>query len=789
MATTDGAFRAATFNSSLNRAAEGQLVADLATPSDAQAQAVAEIVQRTAPDILLMNEFDYAPYEAAAGLLRLNYLDLPQDTLGLGPTDAAGYPYAFVAPLNTGLASGFDLNHDGQVVTTPGGRGYGDDALGFGEFPGQYGMAIFSKFPILEEHVRTFQTFLWKDMPGARLPDDAATPATGDWYSPEELAVLRLPSKSFWDIPVLVEGEVVHILALHPTPPTFDGPEDRNGLRNADEIRLVADYVTPGHGGYIYDDEGVYGGLPVGERFVVLGDLNADPQDGDSTDQAILQLLNSSAVDASLRPASAGGPEQAALQGGANAAHLGDPAFDTADFADAAPGNLRADYVLPSKAGLAPRGAGVFWPQADDPLLPLVGRFDPSLPGGFPSSDHRLVWSDVALTPDEPRGFATLDGEPPVVIGHRGASAERPEHTLASYRLAIEQGAEVIEPDLVVTKDGRLIARHEPEIGGTTDVADRPEFADRQTTKMLDGVPVEGWWAEDFTLAEIKTLYARERIPEIRPDNTTYDDLYRIPTFAEVIDLVKQAEVETGRKIGIAPETKHPTYFEFEGRGLDGTPIGQDTSRLLVDTLVANDFTDPSRVIIQSFELANLIELQREIMPAAGIDIPLLQLMNEGGYDIAFNLDPARGNNPDAYAGFDVPLTTESAANGDLYAPTALRAMKALYAEGIGPYKDDILPVRTVSPVDGDGDRRATITRQLTGEVTDLLDDAHEAGLEVIIYTLRDEEPFQSLNPDGSVRLAEEEYRAFIDLGVDGFFTDSPASGRAAVDGAVADLL
>ncbi|MFC7540975.1 glycerophosphodiester phosphodiesterase family protein [Siccirubricoccus deserti] len=287
----------------------------------------------------------------------------------------------------------------------------------------------------------------------------------------------------------------------------------------------------------------------------------------------------------------------------------------------------------------------------------------------------------------------------------------------------------------------------------------------------------------------MKTLYARERIPEIRPDNTTYDDLYRIPTFAEVIDLVKQAEVETGRKIGIAPETKHPTYFEFEGRGLDGTPIGQDTSRLLVDTLVANDFTDPSRVIIQSFELANLIELQREIMPAAGIDIPLLQLMNEGGYDIAFNLDPARGNNPDAYAGFDVPLTTESAANGDLYAPTALRAMKALYAEGIGPYKDDILPVRTVSPVDGDGDRRATITRQLTGEVTDLLDDAHEAGLEVIIYTLRDEEPFQSLNPDGSVRLAEEEYRAFIDLGVDGFFTDSPASGRAAVDGAVADLL
>jgi glycerophosphoryl diester phosphodiesterase len=762
------------------------------TPHDAQAQTAAEIIQRVAPDILLVNEFDYVSHDIATGLFRLNYLEKPQDTLGIGAAEAIHYGHAFAAPSNTGFASGEDLDNSGEAVTEPGEAGYGEDALGFGAFPGQFGMALFSSYPILEDQIRTFQNFLWKDMPGARLPDDPSTPEPGDWYSAEELKTLPLPSKSFWDIPVLIDGEVVHILALHPTPPTFDGEEDRNGLRNADEIRLIADYVTPGHGGYIYDDEGTYGGLPAGERFVVMGDLNADPKDGDSADQAILHLLNNDVVDASLRPASVGGPEQAALQGGANAEHLGDPAFDTADFADTAPGNLRVDYVLPSEAGLAPRAAGVFWPEEDDPLFPLVGSFDPSLPGGFPSSDHRLVWSDIAITPDELRGFATLTGEAPVVIGHRGASAERPEHTLASYRLAIEQGAEVIEPDLVVTKDGHLIARHEPEIGGTTDVSDRPEFADRFTTKMLDGVPVSGWFVEDFTLAEIKTLYARERIPDIRPHNTTYDDLYRIPTLSEVIDLVKQVEMETGRVIGIVPETKHPTYFEHDGKYLDGTPIGQDTSRMLVEALVEQGFADPSRVTIQSFELANLIELQKEIMPEAGIDVPLLQLLNGGGYDIAFNLDPANaalGADAGIYADFGVKLSPDSGVNGDLYTPEALAAMKALYAEGIGPFKDDILPTRSLeTPVDGNGDGEAEISIQMTGEATSLIEDAHDAGLLVVPYTLRVEEAFQALNPDGSTRSPEEEYRALIDLGVDGFFTDSPAAGRAAVDRASDEL-
>ena len=393
-----GQVRAASFNASLNRNAEGELVADLATPGDAQAATVAEIIQRAAPDLLLVNEFDHVRFDVAADLFRLNYLERGQDTLGMGdeapPID---YPYVYVAPSNTGVASGFDLNNNGVVASTVGAAGYGDDALGFGNFPGQYGMAVFSKYPILYDEVRTFQTFLWKDMPGARLPDDAATPQPNDWYSAEELEVFRLSSKSFWDVPVLVDGEVVHLLTAHPTPPTFDGPEDRNGLRNADEIRMVADYVTPGAGGYIYDDAGQYGGLAEGARFVILGDMNADPSDGDSVDSAILQLLDNPAVDASLRPASAGGPEQAALQGRANAAHRGDPAFDTADFADGAPGNLRADYALPSSEGLAPRAAGVFWPQSDDPLFPLVGAFDPTLPGGFPGSDHRLVWIDLGI--------------------------------------------------------------------------------------------------------------------------------------------------------------------------------------------------------------------------------------------------------------------------------------------------------------------------------------------------------------------------------------------------------
>jgi hypothetical protein len=370
--------RFATFNASLNRNAEGQLVTDLTTPGNAQAAAVAETIQRTNPDVVLVNEFDYVADGKAAELFRENYLEVGHN--GAAPVD---YPYYFVAPSNTGVPSGFDLNNNGAV-------GGGDDAFGFGLFPGQYGMVVYSKYPIATDDVRTFQRFLWKDMPGAVLPDDPATPAPADWYSPEELDVFRLSSKSHWDVPIEVPGrKPVHFLVSHPTPPTFDGTEDRNGRRNHDEIRFWADYVSGGRtAAYIYDDEGGRGGLGRGQDFVIAGDQNADPFDGDSYDDAILQLLDHPRVQ-DPHPASAGAVEAATRDGGANLTHTGPAAEDTADFADGAPGNLRADYVLPSER-LAVAGSGVYWLTSSDPLFTrLVGTFP------FPTSDHRLVWVDV----------------------------------------------------------------------------------------------------------------------------------------------------------------------------------------------------------------------------------------------------------------------------------------------------------------------------------------------------------------------------------------------------------
>ncbi|WP_458098004.1 glycerophosphodiester phosphodiesterase family protein [Roseomonas sp. WA12] len=787
MAQTE--FRVATFNASLNRNAEGQLVADLSTPDNLQARTVAEIVQRAAPDILLINEFDYVSGNQALNLFRDNYLAVGQNTLNLasGGGQAIDYGYAFTAPSNTGIASGFDLNNNGVTVITPGAAGYGDDALGFGSYAGQYGMAIYSKYEIVYEDIRTFQTFLWKDMPGPRLPDDVSTTALGDFYSPEELAMLRLSSKSHWDIPVRIDGEILHVIVAHPTPPTFDGSEDRNGLRNADEIRLISDYVTPGRGDYIYDDKGNTGGLEAGARFVIMGDMNADPNDGDSVGSAALQLLENPVIDASLTPISAGAAEAAAAQGGANNSHTDNPNQDTADFADNAPGNLRADYVLPSAAGLTPVAGQVFWPGAADPLFPLAGNYSPSLPpNGFPASDHRLVSVDLQLDPE----FDTLTGDAPTIIAHRGASGTRPEHTLEAYEEAIRLGAKVIEPDLVLTKDGVLVDRHEPLLSGTTDIADHPEFADRRVTKVLEGETVTDWWVEDFTLAELKTLYARERIPQLRPDNAEYNDQFRIPTLEEVINLVKQVEAETGVKISIIPETKHPTYFEYNGVYADGIRIGVDTSQLLVDTLLENGFTDPTRVSIQSFEMANLIELQTKIMPAAGIDVPLVQLMyNNYSPDIAFHLDPdndALGADPSLFDGFDPPLIATTVAEkggGGLYSAEAIKAMADLYADVISPYKEDVFastPLTT--PVDYDGDGVPLIAAQLTGAEMDIVKWAHDAGIEAVIYTLRDEEYFSFLNPDGTVQRPVEEYLKVIASGFDGLFTDFPGTGVAIVD-------
>ncbi len=371
--------RFATYNASLNRAAPGDLVRDLSTPANTQARAIAEVIQINRPDVVLLNEFDYVAGGRAADLFSQNYLRVGQD--GKAPID---YPYVYTAPSNTGVPSGFDLNNDGRV-------GGADDALGFGAFEGQYGMVVYSRYPIRTEAVRTFQDFLWKDMPGALLPDNPATEAADDWYSTDELAALPLSSKSHWDVPVEVGGRTVHVLASHPTPPVFDGQEDRNGRRNSDEIRFWSDYVTGGPGAsYIYDDDGGTGGLNRGERFVVMGDQNSDPLDGDSRAGSIDQLLGNKLVQDPL-PSSNGAVEASALQGGANARHRSDPRFDTADFEDRDAGNIRADYVLPSRT-LKVAAAGVFWPRAGSPGAELTGIFP------FPTSDHRLVFVDVTLS-------------------------------------------------------------------------------------------------------------------------------------------------------------------------------------------------------------------------------------------------------------------------------------------------------------------------------------------------------------------------------------------------------
>ncbi|XVU21236.1 endonuclease/exonuclease/phosphatase family protein [Actinoplanes sp. CA-054009] len=376
--------RVATYNLSLNRPSEGLLREHLAHPDvddvyRRQAKNVAEVIQRAHPDVVLLNEFDYDP--RAADLFAENFLGVSQNG-----APAQRYPYRFVAPSNTGVSSGFDLNNNGVIDTTPGDQAYGDDSYGFGLFPGQYGMVVYSKYPIDRSAVRTFQRFKWKDMPGNLLPTD--------FYSAEEQAALRLSSKSHWDVPIQVGGKTLHFLVSHPTPPTFDGPEDRNGRRNHDEIRFWADYVNGAR--YIYDDQGHRGGLKRGQDFVIAGDQNADPLDGDSYEGAVDQLLTHPLINARTRPSSAGAAEAAALQGGANATHEGDPRYDTADFADTAPGNLRADYVLPRK-GLKVTGSGVFWPTQSDPLFRLTGVYDPiwAPVNGFPTSDHRLVWLDL----------------------------------------------------------------------------------------------------------------------------------------------------------------------------------------------------------------------------------------------------------------------------------------------------------------------------------------------------------------------------------------------------------
>jgi endonuclease/exonuclease/phosphatase family metal-dependent hydrolase len=377
--------RIATFNASLNRSSAGQLERDLASGADPQAVAIATAIRRLRPDVLLLNEFDHDPRGRSAALFHDLYLAARR-----GDIDAAPLRYRarFSAPVNTGEPTGLDLDRDGRS-DGPG------DAQGFGLFPGQYGMVVYSRHPIDHARVRSFQRLRWAELPGALLPPD--------WYSAEALAILRLSSKSHWDLPLRVaRGRRIHLLASHPTPPAFDGPEDRNGRRNHDEIRLWADYLTPARSGWIIDDQGVRGGLAPAASFIIAGDLNADPHDGGSHPTAIGQLLDHPRVAATPAPRSEGAVAAALAQGGANREHKGPSAEDTADFGDAppSPGNLRVDYVLPSR-DLVVCASGVYWPATPDAADAAA----------LAATDHRLVWVDVGFDAADCQRRSTPTGQ------------------------------------------------------------------------------------------------------------------------------------------------------------------------------------------------------------------------------------------------------------------------------------------------------------------------------------------------------------------------------------------
>jgi hypothetical protein len=370
---TEGALRFATFNAALEAPAPGAVLARLRGGTDAQARSIAAIIQAVRPHVLLLTELDFDPEGETARVFVEDYLGVGQH--GQAPLH---YAYRYAAPVNTGVPSGLDLDGDGSNDGPA-------DAWGYGFHPGQYGMLALSVFPIDTGAARTFRRLRWSAMPEARRPVD---PATGLPFWPDAVwNRIRLSSKNHWDLPIDTPLGRIHLLAAHPTPPVFDGPERRNQLRNADEIRLWADYLVPARAGWIVDDQGRRGGLREDALFVIAGDYNADPVDGDSLPGAIPQLLDHPRVDASLVPASDGGRAASVRRGGINLDHRGDPAHDTSEFSERA-GNLRVDYVLPAR-GLTPVAAGVFWPHEGE-----LGA------DWIEASDHRLVWVDVGRSRD-----------------------------------------------------------------------------------------------------------------------------------------------------------------------------------------------------------------------------------------------------------------------------------------------------------------------------------------------------------------------------------------------------
>lgn len=358
-----------------------------------------------------------------------------------------------------------------------------------------------------------------------------------------------------------------------------------------------------------------------------------------------------------------------------------------------------------------------------------------------------------------------------IVIAHRGASGYRPEHTQGAYELAVAQGADFIEPDLVLTKDGHLIVRHENELGGTTDVGAHKQFRDRYTTKTIDGIETSGWFSEDFLLSEIKTLRAMERIPDIRPNNRAYDGEFEILTLVEVIELARQLERVHQRPIGIYPETKHPTYFQYEGKRLDGQPIGHCISSTLIQTLVEEDYLTPQRVFIQSFEIQNLLLLKQNIMPKASVELPLIQLLGDltlqtsypdrsfsQPYDMVFNSE--RNNDLAHIYGplSDLVSITSSISYVDLLLPEVLKNLRDTYATGLGPWKTSLFLEHSDTPL--------PFVRQ-----------ALEAGLEIHPYTLRQETRFLPVGSQGNILTVEEEIQRLLSIGVTGFFVDFPDIG------------
>ncbi|GLW64350.1 glycerophosphoryl diester phosphodiesterase [Actinomadura rubrobrunea] len=339
--------------------------------------------------------------------------------------------------------------------------------------------------------------------------------------------------------------------------------------------------------------------------------------------------------------------------------------------------------------------------------------------------------SVAPAAPAETAAVATVPARGPLVLGHRGAAGYRPEHTTASYELAVRMGADYIEPDLVPTKDGVLVARHENEIGSTTDVAQRPEFASRKTTKTIDGQKVTGWFTEDFTLAELKSLRAVERLPDVRQHNTLYDGRYQVPTLQEVIDLAERLSREHHRRISIIPEMKHPTYFRSIGLPLEGA---------LATTLKRNGLDRPDgRAIVQSFEPTSLRIIDKQVR------VPLLQTISATGapYDTIAN-----GKGP-TYA--------------EMITPAGLKEV-ASYADWIGPDKNLVIPLKS------DGS---------LGTPSPLVKNAHAAGLKVAPYTFRNENQFlptdlRTGTAPGDYGKALKEYDAFYRAGIDALFSDNP---------------